>query len=332
MKLILLIFHLFAFSILTNGQVTEGLVGHFTFKNGSFSDLSGYQDCVLSTIGDSTYYLTNDRFGNPDYAINFQGAVLDGGINSRNITTEVTVSLWLMTTDTIEEVKFIVNKYYGVEPPLGYHLAIIGDSVTFDGRDNTAKGYMRSGWSETAVNIGEWHHVVGLAKSEGVWEIWVDGHKESSNEYGAISPLNHGSAPLGIAGSPNWEKSTIYKGALDDIRIYNRALDSTEINLLFNEANPLTSIKEYKLNSPNLNIYPNPFSSSVTIGYELEQPEQVRITFYNLFGKQIDVLDIKQEKGFNKVVWAPDNLPEGIYFIQLGANEKLVSRKVVLMR
>ena len=77
----------------------------------------------------------------------------------------------MKTTAVPEDVQFLVNKYYCVEPPLGYHMAFQGDSVTFDGRDNSSNGYMRSGWSETAVNDGEWHHIVGLVRTEGIWEL-----------------------------------------------------------------------------------------------------------------------------------------------------------------
>ena len=124
MKKIILILQILMITSLINAQVTEGLVGHFPFTNGDFTDLAGYQDCVLSTNGDSIFFLTEDRFDNPNYAIDFQGAVLNGGITSRDITNEVTVSLWMKTTLIPEDTKFVINKYYCVEPPQGYHMAV----------------------------------------------------------------------------------------------------------------------------------------------------------------------------------------------------------------
>ena len=50
---------------------------------------------------------------------------------------------------------------------------------------------MRSGWSETFVNDGEWHHIVGLVRAEGIWELWVDAQQEGSNSYSSIFALNH---------------------------------------------------------------------------------------------------------------------------------------------
>lgn len=78
--------------------------------------------------------------------------------------------------------------------------------------------------------------------------------------------------------------------------------------------------------------YPNPFSTSTTIEYELTQPQTVIITFYNQCGKQVDVIEAKQQKGLNEIVWTPENLAEGIYYFRLEAGERVTSGKVVLVR
>ena len=71
--------------------------------------------------------------------------------------------------------------------------------------------------------------------------------------------------------------------------------------------------------SLNPKTHPNPFSTSTTIEYELFQPEKVIITFYNQFGKQVDVIEDNQQKGLNKVVWSPENLADGIYYFRISA-------------
>jgi len=297
MKLVLSGLILFIFTDIITGQVSEGLVGHFIFTNGSFADLSEYQDAVLSSNGDSTYYIIEDRFGNQNCAIDFQGAVLNAGINARDVTNEITVSLWMKTTQNSEDVKFLIYKYYCVEPPLGYIIAFVGDSVTFDGRDNTSNGYMRSGWSNTIINNGEWHHIVGLVRSEGIWELWIDNQKESYTMYSAINQLNHYFCDLGIAGTNKIGNTGIYHGVLDDIRFYNRALDSLEIDSLFYEQNPSMGSDKLLINSPEICFYPNPFTTSTTIEYELTEPSTVQLTIYDYLGKQVEVIETKQAQG-----------------------------------
>jgi hypothetical protein len=84
-------------------------------------------------------------------------------------------------------------------------------------------------------------------------------------------------------------------------------------------------------------IHPNPFSTSTTIEYELNQPtsryaETVTITFYNQFGKLVDIIKAYQKKGFNRIEWAPEQLADGIYYFRFEAGEQITSGKMVLMR
>jgi len=84
--------------------------------------------------------------------------------------------------------------------------------------------------------------------------------------------------------------------------------------------------------SDNLNTHPNPFSTSTTIEFELSQPGTVRITIYNQFGAQVEVIEQRQAQGLNQAVWTPGHLPNGIYYFRLQAGEKLASGKMMLMR
>jgi len=81
-----------------------------------------------------------------------------------------------------------------------------------------------------------------------------------------------------------------------------------------------------------LMCYPNPFSTSTTITYELQQPATIQITIYNHLGKQIEVIEKNQPQGLQKVVWNPRNLPNGVYYIRLQAGEQVASGKMVVLR
>jgi len=60
--------------------------------------------------------------------------------------------------------------------------------------------------------------------------------------------------------------------------------------------------------------YPNPFTTSTTIEYELPQPTTVQIIIYNHLGKQIEVIQQSQSAGKQQVVWNAEGLPSGVYF------------------
>lgn len=82
--------------------------------------------------------------------------------------------------------------------------------------------------------------------------------------------------------------------------------------------------------SNSLNVFPNPFSNSVHIEYQLESASLVTIRFFDQFGKLVDVIERHQSADPQQVFWAPD-LPSGIYYLTLQAGEQVVSGKVVKM-
>jgi hypothetical protein len=87
-----------------------------------------------------------------------------------------------------------------------------------------------------------------------------------------------------------------------------------------------------KIEKNNLKCFPNPFSRLVNFEYWLEKPQTVTITFYNQFGKKVDMIEEKQSRGLNKIVWTPNNLADGIYFFRLQADDQLASGKIVLVK
>ncbi|HDO27796.1 MAG TPA: T9SS type A sorting domain-containing protein [Bacteroidetes bacterium] len=94
----------------------------------------------------------------------------------------------------------------------------------------------------------------------------------------------------------------------------------------------VTNNPENIKNDIPLSVYPNPFSTSTTIEFELQHPEKVIITICNHLGEQIDVIQKNESQGRQKITWCPVNHPAGIYYFQLQAGEQLVTGKMVLMR
>jgi len=64
-----------------------------------------------------------------------------------------------------------------------------------------------------------------------------------------------------------------------------------------------------------LSTFPNPFTTSTTIEYELTEPTHVHLTIYNTIGETIYVAQegIKQQ-GKHSFTWSPERLPEGMYY------------------
>lgn len=82
------------------------------------------------------------------------------------------------------------------------------------------------------------------------------------------------------------------------------------------------------------NIYPNPFSSSATIHFSLEETGRVLIRIYDICGREVAVLeDTEMEAGNHQLVWEPGHgIPDGLYFCSISTTENKVLSKVTLSR
>lgn len=66
----------------------------------------------------------------------------------------------------------------------------------------------------------------------------------------------------------------------------------------------------------NLNAYPNPFSSQLTLEYELTERSEVTVKIYNESGVLMDILDHgKKPAGTHSVVYNANSLNDGVYFV-----------------
>jgi len=87
---------------------------------------------------------------------------------------------------------------------------------------------------------------------------------------------------------------------------------------------------------------PNPFNPSTTIRFALPAARrdlhQVRLTVYNLRGRTIStLLEGSLNPGYHSVVWNGSDrhgkpLPSGIYFYRLQVNERVFTRKMILLK
>ena len=79
--------------------------------------------------------------------------------------------------------------------------------------------------------------------------------------------------------------------------------------------------------------FPNPFSSSITITYQLPSANYVTLKVYNMMGKEVATLvDEVQFEGEKVVVFNADMLDSGIYFYCLTVGSFKATEKLVLMR
>lgn len=102
-----------------------------------------------------------------------------------------------------------------------------------------------------------------------------------------------------------------------------------------------TGLDNFKL-SPNVNsvgqnkeftklymVYPNPFSSSTALSYELRQVESVMLTIYDQMGKRVYQTQENQPQGKQQLIWNAEGYGDGIYYYSLRVGEQIAIGKLV---
>ena len=79
--------------------------------------------------------------------------------------------------------------------------------------------------------------------------------------------------------------------------------------------------------------YPNPFNPTTTITWHLDRAGDYELAAYNIVGQKVDVISKHfGTTGAYSVNWNAGNLPSGIYFIQLDAQNRHLTQKVLLIK
>ncbi|MBL6949694.1 MAG: T9SS type A sorting domain-containing protein [Bacteroidales bacterium] len=97
---------------------------------------------------------------------------------------------------------------------------------------------------------------------------------------------------------------------------------------------PLVGEEEYETRNLKFEIrnYPNPFSTSTTIEFDLEKLGEVEFLIYNQFGQIIDSFVHQGQVGLNRLTWVAGSLPVGIYFCRIVVGNKMATKKMVSVR
>lgn len=79
--------------------------------------------------------------------------------------------------------------------------------------------------------------------------------------------------------------------------------------------------------------FPNPFNPSTTIRFDVPKQSQVRITVFDIMGRQIaELVNKEYNPGTHQVTWNADKFASGIYYYRIKAKEFESVRKLILMK
>ncbi|MCX8009742.1 MAG: T9SS type A sorting domain-containing protein, partial [Ignavibacteria bacterium] len=79
--------------------------------------------------------------------------------------------------------------------------------------------------------------------------------------------------------------------------------------------------------------FPNPFNPSTTIKYFIPSRSKIKISIYDLLGKELLVLvDDEKDRGYHLITLSAKNLPSGTYYYQLEANNNRIIKKMLIVK
>lgn len=195
-------------------DITSGLVAHWEFE-GNMNDTVGSHDGSAhggaTTTGSApvgTHMLTLD--GSNDYVSVDADSDFDFSEND-----DYTISMWVRFDSTSGRQSILHKR-------LGYSLESDATEWSYQGLSPSTSSF--------AIDTDQWYHVVlwqsGITGSRG---IYIDA--ELADDASSISASPNKNILLGVR-DVGGELSRYFDGKIDDVRIYNRALDLIEIVIL----------------------------------------------------------------------------------------------------
>jgi len=308
---------------------TDSLVAYYPF-NGNANDTSGhgfngFLNGQISVTGQCAK------------AYKFSGNYIACGDpvgNEFDLVNDATISLWMKfySLPPSAPTGYFFNYYTLIGKDVGggdhdkWFLATYNDQLVF--HINVAvqsEGY----WAAQPVfsfALGTFYHVV-LTKTGNTYQFYVNGVFYGSktlpyNIVDVASILRIGDLDDG---------SQSLNAAIDEVLIYRRALNPSEINQLYVHcpSGPITSSENVTQEQPtDFKIYPNPSSGKFVLSFANQLIEVKNISVFNVLGEKV----FEQEfQLYNRdVIIDLGNKPKGVYLLQVQTRKKIMVSKIAV--
>ncbi|MFZ2152889.1 MAG: LamG domain-containing protein [Microgenomates group bacterium] len=204
-----------------NKSSSDGLVGYWKFDEGvgtTSADSSGNSNLTTFGTGSSSPGWIGGKFG---VGTSFGGInkVDVGSANSLNIVGDMTLSIWVNPKNA--------SGWEGLASKWGDSWAWALDTATH------RNALYINGWnySNSSIPANQWSHLAVVYKdSDNKVYFYLNGVPDGTS----TQLSNQGTS--GIVTLGYWGNNYFYSGLLDEVRIYNKALNPTEIKALYEYA------------------------------------------------------------------------------------------------
>jgi thermitase len=217
-----------SFRFSTGVSLTSGLIGYWTFNEGTGSvahDSSG--NGYNATLSNTTW--TTGLFS---YGLSFNGSNSQGVTSTIPFTNAFSVSAWVNPAVTVQSPNAAIAQadsatgvYLGVDSTGTKYKFIVNNGTGSSG--SCAYSGIVSGCAQGGTVSSGWHLVNGAFDgTTGI--LYVDGVMIASDTFTAP-----GNTSLALNMGRSYTSSAVWNGILDDMRLYSRALAAEEVSSLF---------------------------------------------------------------------------------------------------
>lgn len=269
----------------------RGLVAYWSFDEGEGKIAHDY-----SGMGnDAQIRGANWVEGVSGKALSFDGrsVLICGGGLELSFVFPADYSLEVWVKHTSKDPQIYISKWTGSGSESGWWLGYYERAVQFG--DYYEGGQIRIKGQDIAD--GKWHYIVGVRKGNKL-SLYVDGQKVAEGESPRkVAGDNLAPLLIGDFGNPRYPKWP-FKGAIDEVRVYSRALSEEEIQesyrLIKSGTKPLTL-------SPITRDVPLQFFFGATIASIYKAKEPINCSLVIVASKPISQQDfivrVEKEKG-----------------------------------
>jgi len=311
------ILFLFGFTLLSSvaSAQSNDLIVDFPF-NGNANDMSGNGN--HGTVHNAT--LTEDRFGNPNSAYDFDGisSYIDFPASSSMgqiyQAEEFTVSAWIKIRSWYNDWNvFPIIEQYNPDTDMG---SLLLEANWATGGINFIAGYnAQSAGCNFTWNFNQWYNItVTYNKPLQEVKFYIDGSLIQTVSYNGnfsqdlINPYVIGRS---LSGPDEYSN-----GVIDDVKIFKRALNPQEVEILVSTGG--MDAANFTL-SKNISIYPNPAADFLTI----KSTEKIKSTeIFDMNGRSIAKFGNTQNLDVR-------TLDKGIYVIKISTENGVNQQKFI---
>ncbi len=268
-----------------------GLVAWYPFE-GDANDATPYENHG-AIGGDPVFEMVENRPDASGMAIKFDGdqdSVL--AANAVQLISDfTTVSFWIRvdSVNTLDAEAYIMSFGHWSERwkvSLPTHLKVVWTTNSKNAQFDNAISDMDSGDGNELVE-GFWWYVTMVHDGEDDI-IYVDGVE--TNRVPAPGTLNSTARPLGM-GNNNVDGGQYFNGALDEVKIYNKALTAEEIANLYSTGTTGTDNHlSAQLRKYVSVAYPNPATNKLYIEHSLQNNQPLLLRVFDTNGRQVDAI------------------------------------------